>query len=178
MRLKFITQEIQLIVSSITIIYYCSVRWLIDNLFLSIDKNIPFKYSLIIFPFVVLLQFLDFKNDFKKIKDFVIRLFFSYLFSLLFSLLIINSLQLYSFIFSPKKGVQKFKLEILEIEGINGRKRVHFLFKNKENIKKIYDDEAEVILKDGISLYCINLKVYKGFFNYEIIDDYEIKFCN
>ena len=172
-----LNREVQLLISSFTFLYYCSIRWVIDNLFLCIDVLQPFIFSLKLYPVIILIQINKFKMEIKDVKSIIIRLVFSYFLSLLFPLLIINSVQLSSYFFSKKVNIQDYKIPIIEIEGLNGRKRVHFYFNKKEQLKKISDYKAQMIMDNGISMYCVQIKAYKGMFGYTIIDQYDVKYC-
>jgi hypothetical protein len=129
-------REVQLIISGFTFLYYCSIRWVIDNLFLCIDVWQPFIYSIKLFPIILFFQINQFIGEIKNLKSIIIRLVFSYFFSFLCILMIINSMQLYSYFVSKKTNVQDYKIPIIEIEGLNGRKRVHFYFNKMEQLKK------------------------------------------
>ena len=71
--LKFLSIENQLIICNFTFLYYCSLRSIIDNLFLCVDKILPFKYALIIFPIIILIQIKSFLNEYKIFKLISIR---------------------------------------------------------------------------------------------------------
>ena len=79
---------------------------------------------------------------------------------------------------SMNSGVRKYKIPIDYIDGLNGRKRVYFLFNKKEHLRKISDYLAQTIEDDGVSLYCIHLSMYEGKFGYKIIENYNVRFCN
>jgi hypothetical protein len=164
------------VISAVSVIYFATVRNLVEINLLFLNNN-KFIISGVFSILILLTQINYFVINYKDYVLVSLRLVFCYLFSLLFIMIIYNSLELYSIYNSSNYQKIKIQAPIVQIKGMVSRRYGSFEYKNKTISHKIEGKLEGEIEKNGLSNYCAYITYHKGLFDFYIIDEFKINYC-
>ena len=171
-----ITDKVANVISSISIIYFVTIRNLIECNLLFLNDN-KFLISLFFSFLVLVTQLHYFISNFRNYILVAWRLLFCYSLSLFVVVVCFNCLELYSIYNSSNNKKIEFKASLVQIKGMVGRRYGSFEFNNKTISHKIDGKLVGEIEKNGLSNYCAFITCHKGLFDLHIIDEFKINYC-